>query len=130
MCLLFELVDALGSSPRVRSRLNMSPPSAPEVGIISACAEQTRLTFAATINPRDHLRVCGADAHVRAVSNRWQGSSPRVRSRQHPGAPRAARNGIISACAEQTPARRQASNHDGDHLRVCGADPVIPLIRP
>ena len=50
------------------------------------------------------------------------GSSPRVRS-GHPtrttGRPC---NGIISACAERTPAESTAAHQFWDHLRVCGAD--------
>ena len=50
-----------GSSPRVRSRLRARLAAAVEVGIISACAEQTRSLLPLSPGRRDHLRVCGAD---------------------------------------------------------------------
>ena len=75
-----------GSSPRVRSR---RPP---------------RMTRHCSV--RDHLRVCGADRRISLIIFMMMGSSPRVRSRP----PRRLRvvlgHGIISACAEQTPAAR------------------------
>ena len=50
------------------------------------------------------------------------GSSPRVRSRHVGQVLRRVRRGIISACAEQTPASIIWVTESRDHLRVCGAD--------
>ena len=50
-----------GSSPRVRSRLRIPPGIHGELGIISACAEQTPPATALRLPAADHLRVCGAD---------------------------------------------------------------------
>ena len=70
----------------------------------------------------DHLRVCGADARLKASQALMQGSSPRVRSRHHAEVHVHDRLGIISACAEQTPHASSSSRSPRDHLRVCGAD--------
>ena len=55
------LRDVLGSSPRVRSRLLQPIDSGAQIGIISACAEQTRFPSVVLFFTTDHLRVCGAD---------------------------------------------------------------------
>ena len=101
------LMDArgLGSPPRVRSRRVARPPYRTEMGITSACAEQTATFLCSTCRCRDHLRVCGADTSL---------------SRMSPG-----RGGITSACAEQTWCWRGRRRLWWDHLRVCGADAFI-----
>ena len=112
----------VGSSPRVRSRLDDVGIKLSTFGIISACAEQTGTPTAAPTPRWDHLRVCGADQTKVIAELLGSGSSPRVRSR--PGQP-LARDfplGIISACAEQTESGSELSGYKRDHLRVCGAD--------
>ena len=113
---------ARGSSPRVRSRLDLLGELAGALGIISACAEQT--TVHGTRRPHcwDHLRVCGADTPHWCCSTASRGSSPRVRSRRKGGHDEPSRYGIISACAEQTTSQYPTGAPRGDHLRVCGAD--------
>ena len=55
----------------------------------------------------------------------WRsGSPPRVRSRQQQPVAHQRRDGITSACAEQTALAAGAGSASGDHLRVCGADLV------
>ena len=98
------LMDArgLGSPPRVRSRRVARPPYRTEMGITSACAEQTATFLCSTCRCRDHLRVCGADTSLSRMSpgrgdhlrvcgadgiphvevRAGQGSPPRVRSRR------------------------------------------------
>ena len=51
------------------------------VGIISACAEQTLIVTPKYHTNWDHLRVCGADLIYQPHPNNGLGSSPRVRSR-------------------------------------------------
>ena len=111
-----------GSSPRVRSRRVRPPFRGNDLGIISACAEQTLWQCYVIRSAWDHLRVCGADEGQTGIVNGELGSSPRVRSR-----PRLVVNGsppgrIISACAEQTQAPTVMVGASQDHLRVCGAD--------
>ena len=75
------MIALSGSPPRVRSRPRRSVPAYQDVGITSACAEQTEFSRDETIALRDHLRVCGADAASRAAKTANLGSPPRVRSR-------------------------------------------------
>ena len=112
----------LGSSPRVRSRHGLGRRRTSLRGIISACAEQTSTTGLRCAAPADHLRVCGADGLLGIHSPSRVGSSPRVRSRLPDLDTDLAGLGIISACAEQTPAGTAAWTATWDHLRVCGAD--------
>ena len=111
-----------GSSPRVRSRPTVHCVSPPDLGIISACAEQTGLSAAVVIGWGDHLRVCGADNGYQSTMTNFGGSSPRVRSRHHTHARHLRQRGIISACAEQTAYGSSGQRESWDHLRVCGAD--------
>ena len=99
---LCEYGCALGSSPRVRSRPYEHPHQRDEGGIISACAEQTRLFGFGRLLRKDHLRVCGADNPNDTDRSKPPGSSPRVRSRHFGVRFCSRRDGIISACAEQT----------------------------
>ena len=99
---LCEYGCALGSSPRVRSRPYEHPHQRDEGGIISACAEQTRLFGFGRLLRKDHLRVCGADNPNDTDRSKPPGSSPRVRSRPQQVPQAGATGGIISACAEQT----------------------------
>ena len=115
-------VSELGSSPRVRSRLLHQGPEGRVVGIISACAEQTRSCTSSRTWRRDHLRVCGADLRRAWPPAHWAGSSPRVRSRRKGIGIDSPAGGIISACAEQTSTRSPWCCRGWDHLRVCGAD--------
>ena len=116
----------LGSSPRVRSRHGGQNTKPIKDGIISACAEQTLRSALGVRCGWDHLRVCGADNVSFGITNFPQGSSPRVRSRQNVPLGTASGIGIISACAEQTPAPSATSCRTWDHLRVCGADAYEP----
>ncbi len=160
---LDERARRRGSSPRVRSRpraagtptrrsgidlrvcgADTSCYNAAEVdlGVISACAEQTSgIEPSPSWTPDDlrvcgadssmgfrslrcvgHLRVCGADRSVTSPTSRRGGSSPRVRSRHCRSIPIPRRRRIISACAEQTQPPVMATSPHRDHLRVCGAD--------
>ena len=47
-----------------------------------------------------------------------------MRSRRDEAGCVGTRRGITSACAEQTTSETDTAAHDGDHLRVCGADMV------
>ena len=91
-----------GSPPRVRSRQRAWRGRRGDLGITSACAEQTPAARSSYRAPWDHLRVCGADTGTMLARLSGLGSPPRVRSRHgHPARPRRD-PGITSACAEQT----------------------------
>ena len=70
-----------GSPPRVRSRLVRPPFRGDDLGITSACAEQTPGLPERSTTCWDHLRVCGADQIPQSVTQSPGGSPPRVRSR-------------------------------------------------
>ena len=116
-----------GSPPRVRSRHRTGFDAAAATRITSACAEQTAEVDGDVVDVVDHLRVCGADFGDDGRAVRGRGSPPRVRSRHfeerfaEPGA------GITSACAEQTRPATESARRGRDHLRVCGADPSLPI---
>ena len=103
------------------------PPYRTEMGITSACAEQTATFLCSTCRCRDHLRVCGADTSLSRMSPGRGGSPPRVRSRPDYASLADQRPGITSACAEQTSTSTTPSFQVWDHLRVCGADHATPL---
>ena len=122
---LFQrLVSVLyeGSPPRVRSRLTLYAADNQQIGITSACAEQTSRGRGSDRSDRDHLRVCGADLSKSAATVAEEGSPPRVRSRLRGRGRVHGRCGITSACAEQTTCGRGRWWRRRDHLRVCGAD--------
>ena len=116
-----------GSPPRVRSRRCWGVRPGFRRGITSACAEQTGRRHRCYSAGRDHLRVCGADAHAGRGGTAHHGSPPRVRSRPASKNAQKTEAGITSACAEQTPAYRLRASVHADHLRVCGAD-IVRLI--
>ena len=99
------------------------------MGITSACAEQTRPRSNSLRTRKDHLRVCGADDAQEAKAKTEEGSPPRVRSRPMVAARDRRRQGITSACAEQTYSTRIRNRETGDHLRVCGADQRVRVKR-
>ena len=71
-----------GSPPRVRSRPERQRWNDHQDRITSACAEQTSTETTVRNQPRDHLRVCGADPRRFPSLRRGVGSPPRVRSRR------------------------------------------------
>ena len=70
--------------------------------------------------------MCGADTLTRSFHLSTVGSPPRVRSRRPPAVADAISSGITSACAEQTTYPPPELRAAKDHLRVCGADHVVP----
>ena len=106
----------------MRSRRCARGPDCRSLGITSACAEQTTDISCYITLGGDHLRVCGADEGCGESSSLLLGSPPRVRSRRCLPRPLCRRDGITSACAEQTWSASTGSTAGRDHLRVCGAD--------
>ena len=71
-----------GSPPRVRSRQVSCIVMQHDLGITSACAEQTLGVRPRRVSWWDHLRVCGADGTRPLPNVIRHGSPPRVRSRR------------------------------------------------
>ena len=70
-----------GSSPRVRGRLTTIGEMEDAIGLIPAGAGQTGTRRRPGRRWRAHPRGCGADANVLDWTQRFAGSSPRVRGR-------------------------------------------------
>ena len=91
-----------GSSPRVRGR---RPDHQDDLPLVWA-----------------HPRVCGADCPGRERLDGHLGSSPRVRGRRATAGEKQHAQGLIPACAGQTPNCLHEFFRRWAHPRVCGAD--------
>ena len=118
--LMILSTGSAGSSPRVRGTRTHETYSRWEVGIIPACAGNTKRTrpwpAEAGIIP-----ACAGNTGSSLV--RWvrsSGSSPRVRGTLPRPVHRADHEGIIPACAGNTRTPRGFRTGRRDHPRVCG----------
>ena len=121
----------LGSSPRMRGKLEVKEFKSTATRIIPAHAGQTSTLGMTVVRPSDHPRACGANFATLVGSQLQNGSSPRMRGKrcvgrvQHPW-PR-----IIPAHAGQTEKSHQKQWFAPDHPRACGANlppmPAIPI---
>ena len=120
-----------GSSPRVRGTQVEGGMLVQPVGIIPACAGNTRCPAARRALSRDHPRVCGEHPSPSARGLRPSGSSPRVRGTLALHVQAGLALGIIPACAGNTWSWRTAPQSGRDHPRVCGehqAEEYTPLL--
>ena len=113
-------VVGAGSSPRVRGTLARNGFLEAARGIIPACAGNTLRSSGPCMITWDHPRVCGEHDRSKAFTNSAAGSSPRVRGTRGVPERRAARGGIIPACAGNTPGAFDVPVCGRDHPRVCG----------
>ena len=90
------------------------------IGIIPACAGNTRHTRPPVARHGDHPRVCGEHSAANFSTPEFEGSSPRVRGTLHTPSFPLARTGIIPACAGNTLSSATGYSSQGDHPRVCG----------
>ena len=109
-----------GSSPRVRGTRLTLMTVVLVVGIIPACAGNTRIIAARCPVSRDHPRVCGEHANTRASPKTLTGSSPRVRGTLESVSCEGEHRGIIPACAGNTAILKSCRFGIRDHPRVCG----------
>ena len=119
------VLEAQGSSPRVRGTRACHRDAGIRNGIIPACAGNTKLVPDFRRSERDHPRVCGE--HVLAASrSAWTpGSSPRVRGTLGGRVVAAVRRGIIPACAGNTESTTKNILPPEDHPRVCGEHHMV-----
>ena len=110
----------MGSSPRVRGTLYHTVRDGALLGIIPACAGNTRIARNPRRRGRDHPRVCGEHYVQRFVKMPQTGSSPRVRGTHIRETLRSISRGIIPACAGNTEPIRWSRRRRWDHPRVCG----------
>ena len=90
------------------------------MGIIPACAGNTRYEHTDNSPPRDHPRVCGEHSVSLTFDVAPLGSSPRVRGTRRMCLARERNRGIIPACAGNTNPRQLKRFNARDHPRVCG----------
>mgnify|MGYP007014471797 CR=1 FL=1 len=114
--------ERCGSSPRVRGKpalviVMMHPPR-----IIPARAGQTSTRGVPSTSTSDHPRACGANGWPRHNIKAQNGSSPRVRGKQHQWPKPCSPLRIIPARAGQTPSVHVVVWAPADHPRACGAN--------
>ena len=95
-------------------------PVIPKNGIIPAGAGKSPHHHAILFGIEDHPRGCGEKVSSLPSLAQQQGSSPRVRGKDHLPSPPAAAWGIIPAGAGKRSSRRQTLELLGDHPRGCG----------
>ena len=115
-----RLNGSQGSSPRVRGTRFPVSLMLSWVGIIPACAGNTRTRPGWRRQAGDHPRVCGEHAKLPASMLALPGSSPRVRGTLALGAGEKHDGGIIPACAGNTIRPSGSTIGRKDHPRVCG----------
>ena len=112
----------LGSSPRMRGKLEVKEFKSTATRIIPAHAGQTSTLGMTVVRPSDHPRACGANFATLVGSQLQNGSSPRMRGKHvHACGPSASRR-IIPAHAGQTLLKRSSMVVSQDHPRVCRAN--------
>ena len=109
-----------GSSPHARGTQRHEERKQPQVGIIPACAGNTKSLCRKQARQQDHPRMRGEHVEYGHRQNVGQGSSPHARGT------RPYRNGtdkvvgIIPACAGNTPSSGNARGLPRDHPRMRG----------
>ena len=91
-----------GSSPRVRGTHQGESADGATLGIIPACAGNTRSVLNMPASYEDHPRVCGEHYKTEDRGESYWGSSPRVRGTPALPGRDSTRSGIIPACAGNT----------------------------
>ena len=113
-------VPRTGSSPHVRGTRVDGEGAVGVVGIIPACAGNTRCFWPSCWRCWDHPRMCGEHSAWATTGVTWSGSSPHVRGTPRLRLPRRRRRRIIPACAGNTWHHLPRRFHAEDHPRMCG----------
>ena len=92
----------VGSPPRVRGKLPRDYLQKSATGITPACAGKTKYENGATVNTRDHPRVCGENFTPLPFPMMVVGSPPRVRGKRSTFPYKKTVAGITPACAGKT----------------------------
>ena len=114
----------IGSSPRVRGKLQIVSEERHISRIIPARAGQTSSAMSLSSRATDHPRACGANTPRTLSASHSNGSSPRVRGKLLGRVAGAVQYRIIPARAGQTEVRYDADRASSDHPRACGANLV------
>ena len=116
----------LGSSPRVRGKLDELFELDQGQGLIPARAGKTTLFGRSSPCCTAHPRACGENAEESASGVCCAGSSPRVRGKPDGAGDPGAEVGLIPACAGKTGRRPRAPLRRSAHPRVCGENLAQP----
>ena len=114
------LTSASGSSPHARGTPNRRTSDRVNMGIIPACAGNTRPGPASRLRCGDHPRMRGEHGLWAVNIDGIQGSSPHARGTLIQNRIGTSRIGIIPACAGNTPKHDTPSNRRRDHPRMRG----------
>ena len=114
------MCHASGSSPHVRGTLTTVPGALYTSGIIPACAGNTDYARARFGAAGDHPRMCGEHPCRACAPSVRPGSSPHVRGTRFRELAPSDGNGIIPACAGNTPVWPSSMRRARDHPRMCG----------
>ena len=117
---VYKSPGGVGSSPRVRGKLDFFKCARQFLGLIPACAGKTNPLAHNPDSLRAHPRVCGENPEAYDAEAANAGSSPRVRGKPSNTPEPWVRRRLIPACAGKT--RTQLSGHEAKraHPRVCG----------
>ena len=110
----------MGSSPRMRGKLNQSPPRRAIRGLIPAHAGKTRPTPFRKLSRPAHPRACGENTDGKRQALAGAGSSPRMRGKPGWESTPLGMWGLIPAHAGKTGAATKASGLIPAHPRACG----------
>ena len=120
--------NVLGSSPRMRGKLNGQFVSRNALGLIPAHAGKTMSSGVVFTAWGAHPRACGENGTTGSGLFLFRGSSPRMRGKQHLRIRDQLSNGLIPAHAGKTPYAVRQHEELGAHPRACGEN--FTLSRP
>mgnify|MGYP001776826693 CR=1 FL=1 len=115
-----------GSSPLARGTPDHRHPGLQVVGIIPACAGNTRSCCHPPTYPWDHPRLRGEHKRIGTENRPSPGSSPLARGTRHSGGSQGDGHGIIPACAGNTGTNRCQILGLRDHPRLRGEHHRFP----
>ena len=98
-CSIWQILNCIGSPPRVRGKVVPSGNICTVSGITPACAGKSFSCFKSNTFKWDHPRVCGEKAAGIKPIKSGEGSPPRVRGKVPLNLSNACHLGITPACA-------------------------------
>ena len=120
-------VDWAGSSPHARGTHCGALNTSGVVGIIPACAGNTKGQTTPSTATRDHPRMRGEHGDYRAYFRGQWGSSPHARGTPVRLTGTLILTGIIPACAGNTNIYRKQTRKQWDHPRMRGEHIDLPI---
>ena len=118
---------ALGSSPRVRGKLQLPGANPLPSRLIPARAGKTCRALSTASRPGAHPRACGENSSSSRARRRWWGSSPRVRGKLAARVDGEQVGRLIPARAGKTPRHYSTHIPSGAHPRASGENWAITL---